>query len=548
MIAQPRPHFRSDLVAQPIDEEGERFVDVTDPDSGKTFRFYEVEYSIACAMNGQRDVSGLAIWAQMELGLQTSPDELQTVIHTLADLGYLDNWSKGAQPGAGTEDEATFVGPSLSSGAAGSERVATVQPPELKPAGGEQSFAGLMDDDEDHVPTQIKRPGQITGTETAVPSLNPVGGTPDADDDGPTNLPAPSTEFEDEVSVDLSDHLHLGPDAVKEAVRQSRLMPSADSDAASSQKAPSTASTASTAKPVELSDKRAQVSKPVEPVSEFQSGGEKSRAGLVVVILLLFVVAAGAAVYFNLFELRARLGLQEQAQITPQEQGDIQELVEPSEAKPELPSAKLVLGDAPVLEFKAPEGGVLVKIVESGTVVDEGDEVAKLKGAEAIDKKIAEHRERQNFYQVRMNKVLEQKAQAEKAGNAALAKKHQTEADKHQQKVDEKQRMADAEEQKLEPFRLKAPAGGVVETSLKAGAAFNAGDVLFAIKGSPALQGTFTIAGNDYAEATEVEIVAKADDKKRLDCRVLKTEGERVTIECPGEGGLGEDEEVFLRP
>jgi biotin carboxyl carrier protein len=541
MIAQPRPHFRNDLVAQPIDEEGERFVDVTDPDSGKTFRFYEVEYSIACAMNGQRDVSGLAIWAQMELGLQTSPDELQTVINTLADLGYLADWSKGGEQ-PGTADEATFVGPGLSPGAAGSARVATAQPPELKPAGGEQSFAGLMDDDEDHVPTQIKRPGQITGTETAVPSLQPVGSTPDADDDGPTNLPAPSTDFEDEMSVDLSDHLHLGPDAVKEAVRQSRLM-QADADASSKG-----ASTGSTAKPVELSDKRAQVSKPLEPVSDFQAGGEGSRVGLVVLLLLLVLVAAGAAVYaLNLFDVRARLGLGEQAQMTPQEL-EIEEPVEEPEVRPELPSAKLELGDAPVIEIKAPGSGTLATIAESGTAVKEGDEVAKFKGTEAIDKKITEHRERQNFYQVRMNKALEQKAQAEKAGNAALAKRHQAEAAKHQQKVDQKAGLVEAEEQKLESFRLKAPADGVVETSLKAGATFKAGDVLFTIKGAPFLQGTFTIADNQYAQAAEVEVVAKADDRKRLDCRVVKAEGERVTIECPGEGGLGADEEVILRP
>ena len=45
-----KPRFRNDLVAQPIEEEGIRWVDVTDPDSGSTFRFYDVEYSIACAM------------------------------------------------------------------------------------------------------------------------------------------------------------------------------------------------------------------------------------------------------------------------------------------------------------------------------------------------------------------------------------------------------------------------------------------------------------------------------------------------------------------
>ena len=50
--------------------EGNRFIDVTDPDSERTFRFYEVEYSIACAMDGERDVDGLIHWAREELGLE----------------------------------------------------------------------------------------------------------------------------------------------------------------------------------------------------------------------------------------------------------------------------------------------------------------------------------------------------------------------------------------------------------------------------------------------------------------------------------------------
>lgn len=596
MIAQPRPRFRTDLVAQPIDEGGERFVDVTDPDSGNTFRFYEVEYSIACAMNGQRDVSGLAIWAQMELGLQPSPDELQTVINTLAELGYLDNWSTppslddltlghaGNNPpedddmpsvpdmelgtagneDAGGNDEATFVAPSLSLGHAGNERVATMQPPERRPEGKEQSFAGLMDDDEDQVPTTIKRPGQVTGSRDAVePALLPVGGTPDADDDGPTNLPPPAPDFDDEMSVDLSDHLHLGPDAVKEAVRQSQLMQAVEVDDGAGQQRASTAPppmpappaapadaspTAGAGKPVELSDKRAQVSKPVEPVIDREPTGETSRVGLLVLVLLLVLVAGAAAVYaLNLFDIRAKLGLDTSGETASQDPQVQQPVAEP-EKKPELPSATLMLGEAPVVEFKATDKGRLATIVAAGAVVKQGDVVAKLDDTAAIDKKIAEYRSRQAVYQARLDSILAKKAEAEKAGNAAAAKRYESEAERHQKKVDEKRILADDEEKKLEPFMLTAPAEGAVETALKEGDSFQAEDVLFSIKGTPPLQATFTIKGHQYAQDAEVEIVAKADETKRLDCKVIKVEGESVTIECPGDGGLSADNVVILRP
>src|SRR6185503_20878719 len=105
-----RPYFRSDLVARPLDDGGQRFIEVTDPDSGTSFKFYEIEYAIACAMDGERDVSELAEWAKIELGLDPSPDELKIVIGTLGDLGYLE--------GAPAHEEAASP-PSMPATAAG---------------------------------------------------------------------------------------------------------------------------------------------------------------------------------------------------------------------------------------------------------------------------------------------------------------------------------------------------------------------------------------------------------------------------------------------
>src|SRR5688500_4794726 len=100
-MATDRPIFRTDLVATPIDggNGSERLVEVTDPDSGKSFRFYEVEYAIACAMDGERDVARLVQWANIELGLEPAEAELQTMIGTLGELGYLEGVA-GAQPAA----------------------------------------------------------------------------------------------------------------------------------------------------------------------------------------------------------------------------------------------------------------------------------------------------------------------------------------------------------------------------------------------------------------------------------------------------------------
>ena len=83
MTQLDRPRFRQDLVAEPIDDSGTRFIDVMDPDSGNVFRFFEVEYSLACAMDGERDVPSIVQWAKEELGVAPSPSEVRTVIATL---------------------------------------------------------------------------------------------------------------------------------------------------------------------------------------------------------------------------------------------------------------------------------------------------------------------------------------------------------------------------------------------------------------------------------------------------------------------------------
>src|SRR5262249_35147466 len=115
MTVQPaldRPRFRNDLVAQPIEEEGVRYVDVTDPHSGNTFRFYDVEYSIACAMDGERSLDALVDWSMAELGIETSSDELVNVVNTLADLGYLDDLAPpGPEAAAGSGEHAIDLGP-----------------------------------------------------------------------------------------------------------------------------------------------------------------------------------------------------------------------------------------------------------------------------------------------------------------------------------------------------------------------------------------------------------------------------------------------------
>jgi hypothetical protein len=278
-----RPRFRTDLVAEPIEEAGQRFVDVIDPDTGSAFRFYDVEYSLACAMDGERDIEGLVAWAREELGVAPTSDELSTVIATLGDLGYIEAAATaGAQrpindldlgapdalrPGVTSKRPETPRGevddvelgfadarnrpPSVAPpvrdsfddvedvelghapAAAQAPRAPQPKAPtqELGPAGGRPAlsnkdrFADATDAAGNVVEFDALTPPPPEEQITTRPVLRPITRA-DADDDGPTNLPRPDVgDFDDdEVSVDLTDHMSLRPDDVKEAVRASQVM------------------------------------------------------------------------------------------------------------------------------------------------------------------------------------------------------------------------------------------------------------------------------------------------------------------------------------
>ncbi|MCA9676465.1 MAG: efflux RND transporter periplasmic adaptor subunit [Kofleriaceae bacterium] len=243
-----RPRFRTDLVAECIEAEGQRFIDVIDPDTGDGFRFYEVEYSIACAMDGERDLAGLVQWAKEELGIEPSPAEIESVISTLGHLGYLDSEpvAQAAAEIARRREAADEIG--LTAGVHAAPRTpappagvdvelggsgATAGPAEELPAAaavelgdsGGAGYAAMNVAHEAVDDVELGAPGGAAEP-TAMPSLRRQT-VPSAADysDEPTNLPAPATgDFDDEVSVDLSEHLAIRPDDVKEAVRMSRSM------------------------------------------------------------------------------------------------------------------------------------------------------------------------------------------------------------------------------------------------------------------------------------------------------------------------------------
>jgi hypothetical protein len=635
-IAYSRPRFRTDLLAKPLDEAGQRFVDVTDPDSGKTFRFYEIEYSIACAMDGHRDLAGLVEWAQIELGLEPSPDELKTVISTLDDLGYLDAaavvrsgfalgtagasapdameealpsgdefelGNAGKSPFDNSDDE-RLEAPELTLGMSGNEAVET--------GPGELPAPNPYDDE---MPTTIKKMasmreataelGDLPSTSiepTAVqPMLRPVSrARTGSDEDGPTNIPPPVTEFDEEVSVDLTDHMRIGTADVKEAVRQSKVIQAVeppqelvqrlgsrglaadddeDASATTEHEAPrlepppgptprmqasprlqtpplvplTSASTGTTELPDMPAFASESLSTPLDDSGRVSAGfraersegveppvEKKSRVGILLLLLLLVAAGAGAAYYFLVY-----LPAQETVPVEPPPATKVPTTPEPPPT-PEPPSAKLAAVPVAPVTVAAAREGQIKEILASGTEVEENAIVVKLAGDEAFQRKIDTHMIDVERYRKRITENEEKKAAAE-AKSPGSGKRYQGEIERTQEKLAKEEAAIEAARKEMEAYLLRAPISGKVLTERAVDQKIATGDNVFSIELPPRLQATFTIeAGDVPAQGTEVKVAVKGDESKAGTCVVAESKDKDITVACPGDAPFADGTELVL--
>jgi|GEM_PF-3041637 len=93
------PRLRDDLVAATVDEGGVTCVDLTDPGTGTSFRFYDFEYDLAKQLTGQ-PLEDVVAWASATYQLELTTEALDQFIEKLAGLGFLagDEPAGGAQP------------------------------------------------------------------------------------------------------------------------------------------------------------------------------------------------------------------------------------------------------------------------------------------------------------------------------------------------------------------------------------------------------------------------------------------------------------------
>jgi multidrug efflux pump subunit AcrA (membrane-fusion protein) len=90
------PRLRDDLVAATVNEGEVTYVDLTDPASEISFRFYDFEYELAKQLTGQ-PLEDVVAWASAAYQLDLTTEALDQFIEKLAGLGFLAGDGGGAQ-------------------------------------------------------------------------------------------------------------------------------------------------------------------------------------------------------------------------------------------------------------------------------------------------------------------------------------------------------------------------------------------------------------------------------------------------------------------
>jgi hypothetical protein len=542
-----KPRFREDLLAEAIDEQGAKYIDVMDPDSGSVFRFYEVEFSIACAMDGKRDVPGIVKWAQDELGVTPTANEIHTVIATLGDLGYLDR-------------------------AAGAKAAAADVP--ARPA---RDTADLSPDTVVDVrPLGVPPSTRTPATAEKVPT-RPVG--------GPVQ---PS-----EVSIDLSEHLAVGKEDVLEAVRQSRVMATVEAPPELIEPVAATPAPVQPVKapehppvrppPVERPVEVRQPERPVEvrqperpvevrqperpvevrqperpvevrqperpvevkppvvlpPVPEKQPvppPAPASRMKLVLVVVLILAILGGGTFFVWKFVLdkpsQDATSSVSPAPVTPQPPAPTPPPPEPPTTK--WAAAKLEMTSGRPKTILAFFPGVIDWIEDSGKEAKSNDVIMKLQGYKPLEAQVAALKKETEKLQAELQAAYKARDEIAESDEAAK-KKAQAKVDAAEKAYNTKSDQLLKKTDQLEPFYVRLVLDGTLTITRKVGEKIPENTPIATVVVPPAPSATFKLPPDVKVELGTTTALKLGE--RLITCEVADWEPEKLRIACePGPG------------
>ena len=550
-----KPFFRYDLQTEAIEDGGQRFVEVTDPNGGKSFRFFEVEYAVACGMDGERSLEALVEWAKSELDLKTTTDELGAIVSKLSELAYLGAGESTASQAEAQDEPAAlpeipaapvFDEPSsgieVELGTSGKSPLREERPaPPAVAADFELGVAGVGEAERSNRDSR----------DTANMALGAAGNEDVVEAPQDDFVSGPSKE----VSTDLSQTFRIDKDEVQAAVRASKVMsavelpkdignelgleqetldpaiPEAIPLAADiSESIADEASEASSGgKAIVLPEEPAKVAAVAEETKKKPKGPRRNSASMVLWILLLLSAAAFAGYYY--MEYVREQPDEKGPAITPQQAKAQRQAKEP--AAPTVPTSAIKVVAAPIEDVVAGRDGLVSWVVAAKTQVAEGDELVRLSGHERADKTIDRHNKSLASYEAQL-KIA-------KARNRA--KVATIESNVARKKLD-----LELANEKRNAFIIRASIAGVVEPMVKPSAQIKAADVVANITGKASALVAFALPkGTTAAVGDQMDVVAKGDAELKASCTVTEAAGQDVTLSCPTDSGFADGTILELR-
>lgn len=372
------PKIRADLQSHSVEEEGIRYVDVSDPRAGTSMRLYEHEWLLARRLDGAATFDEVARWAAgANLGFAPSAADLEAYARALAGLGFFDEKSPSAEASTNASvplDATPVVAPIA----------AHTDQPAIEPATSTDEPALLVEREPAHPPVFAPRhdaPAPAAALAEAAAGPAAVSVTP------PIAEPAPSRPLTEATAPTMTM-----PAVVPQPAPEQPTVPSAMSFdqtlvAGTLPMAPT---------------EPAAVTSIIERDNEQPK--KKSRAGWVLATLLVLGGGGAAAYQYVLAPMLSVAQVQ------------VMEVAAPIEVVHYAPSnATVQASPAETLSFAS--AGQVVDALAVGTVVKPGDVLATLNTFAALDKarqtesdKLARYQALLERAKVKGDKVTEQTA------------------------------------------------------------------------------------------------------------------------------------------
>lgn len=573
-----RPRFRQDLVAEAIEEGGQKFIDVGDPESGHMFRFYESEFSIACGMDGERDVAGIVAWAKDELGLMATSKEVRSVISQLAELSFLDQGP--AARAAATERPSAAPATELAAGVVVGQqqkRAPAGVDVELGSAGAKAAASAPLPKSSD---IELGTPGAgAVAAKAPRPPVEDVGlGAPGAR--------APAAAAKSDVSLDLADHMGVKADDVKEAIRQSKQMSAVEvpkdlldqveapvpppkaapvvekkpAPAAVSEKKPEakpasatpaavTAPVAAEKKPVEKKPEAKPAEKKVEKkpeakpvvVAEKKPMPEAPKQGISPVLIILLVLAiGGAGAYFAWkYLISKKAETTSEVQPPPVTPGSQVAAPQPPPPPP-APKGKIEIAPGAERDILSVFPGNVESIDTTERDVDTSDVIARLAGAKrletemaGLDKEIERRKATLTAAEEARNKLNPSEGSgsgAAKAPSEAQLKAADAKVDTAYKALEDKQNERATKEESLEKLYVRAPFEGKIVVLAKQGQKIEENTPIARITPKPAPTAVFKLEKNMTLErglAVPIKV-----GEKMYTCEVADSNVDGTRVVC----------------